>query len=274
MHRKSGIPKDKISELHGNRNIEYCSKCGTEFYRDFRCRTALAVHDHKTGRSCEQCGGDLLDNIINFDEGLPERDLTLAFEHAEQADLCIALGSSLTVTPAADIPEQVGLNKSAKLVIVNLQKTPMDKLCDLRFFNSCDTVMEKLLAKMNLKIPKFFLQRYIEVKTVTRKNKKFLTVQDVEDNGKPCTVLKMVIFEKRYILKTRPYELAIPCDDMDTPVRIAFHFFGNHKENTVNIDHIPRDKLLYNLKFNPRKIEWEVKSEAIPKSSNNKVASK
>jgi len=40
------------------------------------------------------------------------------------ADVCLAMGSSLTVTPAADIPKHVG--KHGKLIIVNLQKTPLD----------------------------------------------------------------------------------------------------------------------------------------------------
>lgn len=66
-------------------------------------RTAKKVHDHKTGRKCI-CGGDLYDSIINFGENLPEKELNAGFENSEKADLCLALGSSLTVTPAADMP--------------------------------------------------------------------------------------------------------------------------------------------------------------------------
>lgn len=40
LHRKSGIPADKISEVHGNTNKEECMKCGKEYMRDFRTRTA------------------------------------------------------------------------------------------------------------------------------------------------------------------------------------------------------------------------------------------
>lgn len=67
-------------------------------------RTAKKVHDHKTGRKCA-CGGDLYDSIINFGENLPEKELNNGFEHSEKADLCLAMGSSLTVTPAADMPK-------------------------------------------------------------------------------------------------------------------------------------------------------------------------
>lgn len=66
-----------------------------------------------------------------------------SFEEAYKADLCLAMGSSLTVTPAADIPKEVG--KKNKLIIVNLQKTPLDKYAYLRINAMCDDVM-KLLA--------------------------------------------------------------------------------------------------------------------------------
>lgn len=104
--------------------------------RDFRCRTAEKVHDHKTGRKCV-CGGDLFDSIINFGENLPEKDLDDGFEHSKKADLCLVLGSSLRVTPAADMPQLVGKNKK-DLVIVNLQATPLDHLSNLRIFSFCD----------------------------------------------------------------------------------------------------------------------------------------
>jgi len=68
--------------------------------------------------------------------------LNRSFEEAYKADLCLAMGSSLTVTPAADIPKEVG--KKNKLIIVNLQKTPLDKYAYLRINAMCDDVMTLL----------------------------------------------------------------------------------------------------------------------------------
>lgn len=91
LHRKSGVPADKIAELHGNTNIEQCKECGKKYLRDFRVRNAQKVHDHKTGRHCDDpdCKGILEDTIINFGEGLPEEDLDNGFNHGQCADLCL-----------------------------------------------------------------------------------------------------------------------------------------------------------------------------------------
>lgn len=72
LHRKSGIPKEKITEVHGNTNLEICKKCGKDYMRDFRVRTSQQVHAHETGRNCDNtyCQGFLKDTIINFGENL------------------------------------------------------------------------------------------------------------------------------------------------------------------------------------------------------------
>jgi NAD-dependent SIR2 family protein deacetylase len=101
LHRRSGIPTKKISELHGNSNLEKCEQCGKEYMRDYDTYAGYA--DHSTGRTCDnmQCGGRLRDTIINFGENLNTRILNKAFEHGSRADLCLSMGSSLRVTPAA-----------------------------------------------------------------------------------------------------------------------------------------------------------------------------
>ena len=84
----------------------------------FFYREAYDVFDHRTSRNCDDpdCRGYLTDSIINFGENLPERELTNAFEHAEKADMCIVLGSSLRVRPACLVPEEV-LRAGGKVVI-------------------------------------------------------------------------------------------------------------------------------------------------------------
>merc|ERR1712223_1762885 len=178
LHRRSGMPVDQLCELHGSTTLEVCDKCGRGYMRDYRCRNSLRkqkVHDHRTGRLCSipKCRGKLHDTIINFGEDLNQDILDKAQENTDQCDVMLALGSSLTVTPAADLPEEVGdrwveqKDKGQKptdhLVIVNLQKTPLDDVCSLRIFAKIDDVMVPLMKELGLEIPEWKLQRFMKV---------------------------------------------------------------------------------------------------------------
>ena len=144
--------------------MEWCKKCKRRYMRDFRTRNSQRVHNHETGRTCDNpaCGGKLYDSIINFGENLPERELTQGFANSRKADLCLAMGSSLTVTPAADMPLEVA-ERGNKLVIINLQKTPLDSEAALRINGECDKVMKLVMAKLGLAVPDFSLKRNVRI---------------------------------------------------------------------------------------------------------------
>eukprot|EP01084_Bolivina_argentea_P173100 299814_1 len=113
LHRRSGITINQMSELHGNSTLEVCHKCNKEYMRDYRCRNSFrkqSSHDHKTGRYCTipNCRGKLHDTIINFKESLPDKPFKKANDNSNICDLMLCLGSSLTVTPAANMPQCVG----------------------------------------------------------------------------------------------------------------------------------------------------------------------
>ena len=159
LHRRSGVNPSQLSELHGNTNLEHCKKCGAEYLRDFNCRRpGNHVHDHTTGRLCENkgCGGKLYDSIINFGENLPEKAFASAEVASKHADLMIVLGSSCKVTPAADLPESIGRKNRVdpqnkpRLVIVNLQRTPLDGLATLKIHGRTDQVMRLLLEQLTV----------------------------------------------------------------------------------------------------------------------------
>jgi NAD-dependent SIR2 family protein deacetylase len=59
LHRESGINASQLSELHGNTNLETCSQCKKEYLRDYDASADYrhSVHDHRTGRKCDDCGG-------------------------------------------------------------------------------------------------------------------------------------------------------------------------------------------------------------------------
>ncbi|KAI6646485.1 hypothetical protein LOD99_12606 [Oopsacas minuta] len=161
LHRRSGMNPKQLAELHGNTNLESCSVCGVQYLRDFETREAFGVFNHETTRRCDDpaCGNILLDSIINFGEQLPENEIKSAFDHGGKADVCVVLGSSLTVQPAATIPATVGSNRG-KLVICNLQKTPLYNLATINVHSMCDVFMKKLVEdELKIPIPSFKLKR-------------------------------------------------------------------------------------------------------------------
>lgn len=133
--------------------------------RDFRTRNKKVFDDHITGRKCDnkECNGDLFDTIVNFGEGINKPLLKRAAKESDKADLCLCLGSSLSVKPAMLLP-QVTASNGGKVAIVNLQKTPLDKICSLRIFAKVDEVIEQLMKKLSLETKDFKLKRYISIK--------------------------------------------------------------------------------------------------------------
>jgi mono-ADP-ribosyltransferase sirtuin 6 len=138
LHRKSGIKREQIAEIHGNSFKEVCAGCDKEYLRDFdvcahRGESFKGVRDkksesgltHITGRECEACGGMLRDTIVHFKESLPEKEIKLTEEQATISDLAISVGTSLRVQPACNLPEKCRFNKG-KMIIVNLQGTGKD----------------------------------------------------------------------------------------------------------------------------------------------------
>jgi NAD-dependent SIR2 family protein deacetylase len=189
LHRRSGLPRSALSELHGNSNLEYCLDCGNEYMRDFRTRAKDAdvrggkgALFHLTGRLCK-CGGKLRDSIVNFTESLPRQTLATAEKQGKKAGLCLVLGSSCTVTPAADVPPL-----AQKMVVVNLQRTPLDSDSNmaLRIHAKTDDVMKLLMEKLAQPIPHFVLERRIKV-TVMQQLKTISTTASVEAGSTTST---------------------------------------------------------------------------------------
>lgn len=265
LHRRSGILPGKISELHGNSNREYCNDCGKEYIRDFRAVATYSksVHDHRTERKCTLCNSPLYDTIINFGEHLPAQPLKLARHHAKIADLCLVLGSSLTVPPASTIPESVGKKKGGKLAICNLQSTPQDHLSDLRVYTSADEMMTRIMAKLDLPIPPFVLQRRLVVKLeTTAEERHILILSGVDVDGTPVTFLKSVRLEgNRRVARSEPFAFNMR-DRVETGMqfRLELEFMGHYGEPNLEIEHGysgENDReTLYMLEYSPQTGEW------------------
>jgi NAD-dependent SIR2 family protein deacetylase len=134
LHLKSGIKPDLLAELHGNMT-------------KFRCRNcSKLIRRSETSKFC-RCGGEMVSSVVDFGQPLPEKDLRLSFEHSRKSDLFVVAGSSLTVTPAADMPREALLS-GAKLVIVNQGETPFDHRVSLRFNESIGEVLNRVVKRL------------------------------------------------------------------------------------------------------------------------------
>ncbi|KAI5608539.1 NAD-dependent protein deacetylase sirtuin-7 [Silurus asotus] len=162
LHLRSGLPRQALSELHGNMFIEVCVSCSPvrEVIRLFDVTERTALHRHATGRRCAHCKGELRDTIVHFGErGTLEQPLNWkgAAKAAEQADLILCLGSSLKVLKkyACLWCMNKTAAKRANLYIVNLQWTPKDDLATLKIHGKCDDVMRLLMKELGVEIPTY-----------------------------------------------------------------------------------------------------------------------
>ena len=103
--------------------------------------------DQATAKSRCRCGGSLVSSVVDFGQSLPEKDLALSFEHARKSDLFVVVGSSLVVTPAAEMPREA-LTAGARLVILNQGETPFDSHAHLRFHESIGAVLPRAVKRM------------------------------------------------------------------------------------------------------------------------------
>ncbi|KAL8469700.1 hypothetical protein ACS0TY_032514 [Phlomoides rotata] len=153
LHLRSGMPREKLSELHGNIFMEICPSCGAEYMRDFETET---IGLKETSRRCSKagCGAKLRDSVLDWEDALPPREMDPAEKHCKMADVVLCLGTSLQITPACNLPLKC-LKGGGKIVIVNLQKTPKDKKASLVMHGLVDKVIIGVMNMLNMRIPPF-----------------------------------------------------------------------------------------------------------------------
>ncbi|MFH1319158.1 MAG: Sir2 family NAD-dependent protein deacetylase [Bacteroidota bacterium] len=141
LHHKAGNSPEKIIEIHGTVFTVSCLSCGKKYDRDEieeRIKSGVKIP------YCDDCSGILKPDTISFGQSMPEDKVSTAIKYANECDLCIVLGSSLVVYPAASIPEYAYQN-NAKLIIVNRDVTPLDTYADLVIHESVTKAMGQMV---------------------------------------------------------------------------------------------------------------------------------
>ncbi len=147
LHQKAGVPDDRVFELHGNMQWAVCLRCGRRYpFEQIRVR----LDKGEEIPDCEACHGVLKPAVVFFGESLPEKVLQEATLCSSNCDLFIAIGSTLVVYPAAYMP-LYAVDAGAKLVIINLSSTPMDKQAAVLIRAKAGETMSMVLQRVREK---------------------------------------------------------------------------------------------------------------------------
>jgi len=139
LHQEAG--SRKVVELHGTARMMACVRCGKEWEPE----TILQrVRDGDQAPDCDACGAPIKAKTILFGQAMPMAEMEEAAELSRAADVFLALGSSLTVEPAASIP-RLAKHAGAKLVIINKTETALDDLADLVIQDSIGATLSAVL---------------------------------------------------------------------------------------------------------------------------------
>lgn len=125
LHQDAG--SGEVHELHGSLRQVVCLECSSLHSMDEAMERVVSGENPPL---CPGCRGVLKPNAVFFGEMLPTVPWQRSLELARKADLFIAIGSSLQVSPANTLPD-IALQAGARLVVLNLMPTPFDTDAEL-----------------------------------------------------------------------------------------------------------------------------------------------
>jgi NAD-dependent deacetylase len=127
LHRAAGT--EDLIEVHGSISHSVCLDCGGRFELE---KVVRQIEAHpESAPECTRCFQPLKPDVVLFGELLPEDALRRAHDLASEADLMLAIGSSLEVHPVAALPG-ITLANGGKLVLITQGPTPYDRDAELK----------------------------------------------------------------------------------------------------------------------------------------------
>ena len=120
LHQDAG--SDRVHELHGSLRQAVCMDCNSLHPMDEAMERVIAGQNPPL---CAECGGVLKPNAVFFGEALPTMPWERSVELSKSADLFVAIGSSLLVSPANALPD-IAIRGGSKIVVLNNTPTPFD----------------------------------------------------------------------------------------------------------------------------------------------------
>ena len=141
LHQLAGHAPERVIEVHGTMRRFMCWGCGMRGPMEVVLERVRAGEEDP---QCLDCGGILKSDTISFGQQLVPEVIDRAMLVAAEADVFVAVGSSLQVYPIAGAVE-IAHRAGAKIVIVNAQPTPFDAIADAVFHEPIGEILPKLL---------------------------------------------------------------------------------------------------------------------------------
>jgi NAD-dependent deacetylase len=142
LHQLAGNSPERVIEVHGTMRRFMCWGCGM---RGPMQRVLERVRAGEADPPCRDCGGILKSDTISFGQQLVPEVIDQAMQAAAEADLFLAVGTSLQVYPVAGTVE-VARAAGARIVIVNAQPTPFDGVADAVFNQPISEILPAILG--------------------------------------------------------------------------------------------------------------------------------
>lgn len=159
LHRRAGS-KDLL-EIHGSLFKTRCTNCGNvaENYKSPICKAleGKGAPDPDTQDAClpvgdlprcekQGCNGLLRPHVVWFGETLDSNILTEVEKELDVCDLCLVVGTSSVVYPAAMFAPQVAA-RGVPVAEFNMETTPATTSFSFHFQGPCGTTLPEALAR-------------------------------------------------------------------------------------------------------------------------------
>lgn len=141
LHQDSGVPDEKVIELHGNASYAKCLACNTRYELEELRGAFLETEEPPV---CRWCGGLIKTATISFGQSMPEEPMTRAEAETLACDFFLVLGSSLVVSPANAFPV-IAKQNGAALAIINRDPTDLDHIADLVLHEGIGPLLSRIV---------------------------------------------------------------------------------------------------------------------------------
>jgi NAD-dependent deacetylase len=141
LHQRAGNSPERVIEVHGTLHAAVCLACGIKLPM---LDVLERVRNGEEDPECKTCGGILKSDTISFGQPLVPKVIERAMRVSAEADLLLAIGSTLQVYPiAAAVPTAKAAG--SRLIIVNAQPTAFDEIADATLAGPISAILPALL---------------------------------------------------------------------------------------------------------------------------------